>query len=349
MRGPILFLIGVLLAACQSRPLFDGSLPHQSIHPELHIGEYATALNAKEILTFSRGPKEPTGLIKVNIETKNLEVLDSNAKEGKDLHLQNSWLYYRINGSLFRRPLVADQKSIIQKISSEVEKLKAVSIVGDYEFLLLKKENAGDFLICRKGDSAEFTAHPLSQQGVSMRASPDGQVILMIETNSGLYLAKASCEKGFIQSQIIEAHAQSNYAKFFQDQDRHWLAYLQEEKGTLQVVEFDAQNLKIKENLKAAGKEFESYSGMDIAFFHDRQKPGILFLNGQTLKLHWTRWQNQSWQESEIPLQGAVGFYNTILKNEKNKLTVSTHAFRAINSQNNYSFEDLVILDLDLR
>lgn len=342
-----LFLVS--LSACQSKPLFDSSIAHRSIHPELHVGEYSVALNSKELLTFSRGPQEPTGLIKVNIETGAIEVLDSNAKYGKDLILQGSWLYYRMENSLYRKPLDSNDVKLVQKITSDVEKLKAVTLAGDYEFLLLKKEKAGDFLICRKGQSSEFTAHPLSQQGVSMRAGETGQVILLIETASGLYLANANCEQGFEKSQIIEAHAQSNYARFYQDQGRSWLAYLQEEKGTLQMLEFETQNLKIKENLRAAGKEFETYVGMDIALFADGEKPGILFLNGQTLKLHMARWQNRKWNEAALKITGALGFYNTVLMNEKKKLRISTHAFRAINAKNDYSFEDLLVLDLDLR
>jgi len=341
----------IFLASCQSKPLYESSQAHRSIHPELDIGEYSVRLNEKEILTFSRGQKEPTGLLKMNIENGNIEIIDGNAKAGKDLALESSWLYYRIEDSIYRRPFGTgvDAQTLVQKISSGVEKLKAVTIVNEFEYLLLKKEKVGDFLICRKGDSSEYVSHTIPQQGVAMRALENGNVLLLIENTSGLYLAEAGCLTGFGRSVLVEARAQSNYAKFFEDESGAWLAYLQEEKGTLQMLSFEIKNLEILENLPVAGKAFESYVGMDIAFFSDGKKPGVLFLNGQNLKLHWSRYKNQAWREEPIKLTGAVGFYNTVLKRNKNLLTITTHAFRAINSENDYSFEDLLVMDLDLR
>jgi hypothetical protein len=341
-------ILASILTACSSKPLFEKSISHQNVKRDKLWGEYLqkSPWASDQILTFVRNPlnqKDPqAGLVAFNLSSQEISVLDPEAHEGKDLQVSSRAAFYRIGDQIFYwNP---KQKMLL---ASQIKKLLGANEDVRIQVSLERTDGVSGLLCFSEGGSVFHAS--AGRLVASIFAGAEASLHLT-ERESSLHLEQASCAKGFFASQKIEESGRVSDAKFHLSKSKIWLAYLPEEKGSLKLLSMTLQDqdLTVSQIENVAGKDYESVMGMDVAFFDDGEKPGLVFLDAQELKLWWARFHKDQWKSEKIRISGALGFYNLVIGKTDDHLRLATHAFRSIDERDEYSFEDLIITELPL-
>ena len=331
----------VLLMSCggsSSSPF----LGYEVLFRSQYLGEYLQKQGSDYLVSVSRNtPTEKgLGLVRLKLDDLSIEVLDESAVEAKDIFLSETDIAFR------DRDLVSwisnEEKRELSDFSTK--KLSGFSSLENFWFFSFKdSENQNHALCISKTDdsfnSIALDADVIKQEGFN----------LWVQSNEGVQLLKlSSCENLSVESvQTILPQIKTQYLQTHRWNNKTQLAYLDEGDGCLKhVILNEAYGLESQKIVD--GKPDDSYVGMDIQFFEWESQLGLLYLDGWELSPKIALFDGATWKTQSLPAFGASGFYNQVLQVEGNELIAAWHSFRTAFSNDDVSFEDLVLARIRL-
>ena len=335
----VLLLFSFILIACSSSaPRFQ--LKTNSLAPDLDIGEYLYRASDGRYLTVARDSKNDRiqGIVALNLAKNSWETLVKEAHDAKDIFEDQGSIAYRINSQV-----MIHTKTDLNLPVKNLVKLRAFfQLPKTWHVSFSRKDGSnGSFCVSDDGQILNEIEHPLP---IIAKRYNNEIYYLLSSADSVLLSHFQDCETGFDKTIEIQRGVNSKYANFIIDGDKWFSVYMNEKSGVLLWSEGSLSGGP-KASGKVEGDPKQSYVGMDIEFFKDGDKPGLIYLDGLELKPKIARWRNGSWQVEELPIPGASGFYNQLVDSDKRRLRFLTHAFRN-SAGSKVTFEDLLLVEL---
>lgn len=329
-----------LVLACFSLLACSGSsssLPTTVIHEELHIGEYLqSSKDPKLFYTFARDGKK-AGLVSVNIETKALKLIDSEAAQGRDLmFIDQSWIY-RLDTQIVRHS--GGERFVTP--SPKIRRLRSATKTPEDEWEYIYDNESQSFIVC--GNSRV----PMAGIGLKTFQRKDAYFTIVHYQNELILVERAICESSPIRSRKLAEQNQIRYLGIWKTEPQLELAFLDELKGQLFWLTYDYESETSKLEV-IDGLPGENFVGMDIAFFKDGDRPGIVYLDAWALKIKMARFQEAKWKSWKLNVPGAVGFYNQARRLDETRVEILFHAYRTQLESLGSSFENLVRTEVQL-
>lgn len=320
-------------------------LKEERLFEDLHIGEFLNLTEDSKLVTVIRDEESlaGSGLILIDPETKEILELDEAAIDASDIYYSNSsYAYRRTNEIIFF------DSSPLPILGIQARRLRGFHRKGDQVILAYESAGSKNALACLNS-SAELSSQFSFPGEIEELFEISDRVFLSATSSDGLTLyeiEECGQELLFVKT-LSSKHSTVGFVKSFQTSDLLYTALLNENTGQLQLLQWrlDAESAEIE---TVDGTPFEHYRGMDVSFFPDKTKPGLIYLDAWALKIRIARWVGDAWISKELPLEGATGFYNTFLSKNGNHLRFATHSFRNLASPYSSSFENLNILSVDL-
>lgn len=350
LRNSLFAILTVGLCACGDSKL--SSIPSEgasfildrdieideSIRPEFNLGQYAKAINKQEIITVLRDPDQFNlhGIVKVELPSKNIQVIETSATDARDLQISDGEIAYRKNSQVFRTNGHGSAY-----ITSGISKLVSFFKIQSREIYVVN-------------DTTPETSRILVDENHSMTSlSLDGQVefalindeILSIWLQSGQRTIWKQCSLRGETIECDETLFSENALKYFgflKTPSGDFLSFLNEADGCLYLAELSFLDKQILNLERVDGTPNESYVGMDPALFNLGSKPGIIYLDARSMKNRIAVWDEnlESWKYFELNKAGTFGFYNQILDNDE-YLEFTYHAFRDQDNEMRNTFENM--------
>ncbi|MDB5036897.1 MAG: hypothetical protein JWQ35_425 [Bacteriovoracaceae bacterium] len=306
------------------------------------LGEYLQVENANSLITVNRSD-EQTGLVRIELSTETLSVLDPSAKEARDIHMSSGKITYRVDQEI---RLWNNKPISLMGGVSRLRTFNWMKTFGRITYENLKLESRS---LTFREDGKVISDSEIPGSGRAELAFASHPDCLVFQNSEGLFWGYFGNEsEGIKESWPIEKGKAGAYVT------------AREVNGTLSVAYFDddAGILKLakKSNLAETfatdvvdGTSGQTYRGMDIAIFNDHGEPGLIYLDGWALKTRLARFFNGKWKSIELPLRGAVGFYNQIIAENDETITIGSHNFRTQIDDYHQIFENLATFKLDIR
>jgi len=311
------------------------------IHEEVHLGEYMQVESPTSLISVQRDGESP-GIVRINLKTDSIEVLDPSAKDARDIRASADVVAYRVGFSL----KFWKSGGVFQLIDFPILRLRGLQTIDQAlrvyvdtsldQSMWLKLDAAGN-LLSSGALAGSLRANLLNAQGE--------EVFLLQETNEfSFWKFESEIPHKLV---TIETGKLGSYAamKFLSDGSL-WAGYFDETAGTLKAISLLDPSHKIHLVDGIPGK---TYRGHDIAIFDDQGKPGFVCLDAWSLKIRMARMSESGiWTSEDLGVKGALGFYNQILDLSNRRLKIATHYFRTDHEDRRQSFENLGILEIQL-
>ena len=314
------------LSACESQSVSSLS-QYQLIHPELSLGEYLQVKNASELITVNRSSQQ-SGLVKIKLPSHEITVLDATASEARDIKISQDQIAYRVDQELRWLPQMEAARYI--SLSQKISKLRSFN--GDLLCYEDDKSLPKWMRIDNQGNILASGDLPGSVRGSAIH---NDLLYLVYQNSYGLFFAEFPSHASEVKNPILveaagEEENVGSYAamRFFGPEVN--IAYLAENTGQFKVARKNSTQNQFSIEV-VDGIANENFRGMDIAIFNDRGKAGFLYLDAWEFKLRWARQQKGKWVSHQLPIQGAVGFYNQIISENPNEIFIGFHNFRSQN------------------
>ncbi len=312
-----------------------GDIRYRIVQQDLSLGEYAKLENKDTVITVSRTP--PTvGLVKVDLSTSAVEVLNAEAGNARDIFALGSLILFRLENKI-----VFQNESSNKVLIHDASKLLGLWKNSDhYEFAYEDKSNVSKHILFSKEGIIQNTPH----FPASFRAQAEGRWFLFQKAD-GLWLYERSGI--WIPRVLFGPKLFSSYVRFVVRDKKFRIAFLDEESGILRFSEisqdFSSATLEVID-----GEENNHYRGMDIASFQDGDELGYIYLDAWALNLRMARKIDGHWKSTSLPFKGAVGFYNQTASLSDRELRIVFHNFRSEHDDLTHSFEDLAVAEITL-
>jgi hypothetical protein len=331
----------LVLLSCGDSPK-SVYLSHELLFRDQYIGEYLKIEDSDHLITVSR--QTPTrsglGLVRIDWRDKSIEILDPSAIEAKNIFISHDEISF------------LDRDRIAWLVAGERRELLSHSAKRLFGF-----ESQDRFWLFSFEDAENQTKTLcLSKTDDSWQEIPiDGRVLkqigarLWVQSQEGIMIINlSSCEDFVIESnQVILPKVYTQYLEVYQAKTKTHIAFLDEGDGCLKHIVFN-ENHVIESRQTVDGKPDDSYVGMDIQFFEWESQLGLLYLDGWELSPKIALFDGSKWRTHLLPAFGASGFYNQVIRVEGNELIAAWHAFRTAFSNDDVSFEDLVLARIRL-
>lgn len=345
MKSPIFHAYGILLlimlagltscSSSSSSPLISYGL----IHEEKSIGEFLKT-SPKEWVTADRSSSSG-GLIRIDPQSHQIEVLDPTAFQAKDIFLSDSKILYRVDKE------IRFWNSRVQSLKTNALKIWNFIWCEDYGLLFYQNTSRQNLWLRIRSDGSILDEGTAPGEGREI-LEKDKTLYWFYNQGSGFYLLTwPSSEAPKAQGALIEAQVQASYvdARFLNE--RLWVAYQDHGAGTFKMA--SRANTESPFLIEVVdGTPNQTYVGMDPAIFKDQSTPGIVYMDGWKLKLRLARKIEGQWKTQEIPIQGAVGFYTNIISESSDEIQIAFHNFRSQIDTYEARFENLAIARLKL-
>lgn len=337
LRTGVIVVLGAILASsCTTSQ--SPVQKYQVIRKDLHLGEYLQIENPNSLITVNRSAENP-GLVRVNLSSQEISVLDSSAREARDLRLANDKIAYRVGSEL--RLWIGTPVSL----ATNAQKLRTFHWLRDFGRLTYETLSGESRWMSIRADGKIISEGPLPGSGRSALVFKDREQ-LIFDSGAGLSIGFFGNEnEGILEHSSIEAGVQGDYVAAKVIGETLFVAYLDGTQGVLRLAKKVGKDFAIE---TIDGNPGKTYRGMDIALFEDNGQVGLVYLDAWALKICWARLRGGVWVTEQLPIQGAVGFYNQILEQTPTSLTIAFHNFRSLLDNYEQSFEDLAVLKLAL-
>jgi hypothetical protein len=296
--------------------------------------------NSDSIITVNRSSSQP-GLVRIQPSTDMMTVLDSSAQEAREIFAKDSRIAYRV-GTEIR--LLINQKVIT--LLTNAKKLRTFESLKTFCRITFENQSGEVRTISFKDDGKITFDSPFPGMPRST-FTKDEKEFVVFQTSAGLFLGRFGSEtESLVEQWTIEKGSGGEYvaARYFGDQ--LFVAYFDELLGVLKLALSSNSPISFSVEL-VDGTPGETYRGHDIAMFAGKERPGLVYLDARALKTRYARYVNSHWESSQLPIQGAVGFYNQILKEESGSVRVASHNFRSQLQDFKQSFENLALYTLN--
>ncbi|MBN8555531.1 MAG: hypothetical protein J0L93_08815 [Deltaproteobacteria bacterium] len=311
-------------ASCQSSSVSSLS-EYQLIHPELSLGEYLQVKNSSELITVNRSSSQG-GLVKISLPSGEITVLDASASEARDIKISEDQVAYRVGQEL--RLLSQTNGHTYTVLSQKISKLRSF----DKDLLCFENEKSQPKWM-RIDSQGRPTSSGELPGSVKATAVLNDVLYLAYQNDDGFFFAQFPQNSSEVKdSLLIEATGEDenvgSYAamRFFGSEVI--IGYLAENTGQFKIARKKSTQDQFHTEV-IDGIANKNFRGMDIAIFNDRGKPGFLYLDAWEYKLRWARQQNGKWISHQLPIQGAVGFYNQIIQENSDEILIGFHNFRS--------------------
>ncbi len=320
-------------------PIESYTLPHN----DMHIGEYLQVDSTSTIYSFAR-TSDSTQLISISPQTFDISVLDIEPKDARELKLSDGSLAYRIN-----REIKFKVNSVTSILQTNAQKLASFNRQQDFSRITYKTI-AGENRWFTFKDNGRILADGMLSGEVKASLQIRDKTFVALQTSEGLSLAEWGNETEGLKNILVIAKGNiGDYVDLQEINGRIFIWYFDQSNGTLKIAEQLGQSSGSFVVESVDGEANKTYIGLDIAGFNDRGQPGAVYLDGWRLKMRWARKKEGKWVTEELPIKGAVGFYNRIIETTLTTITVASHNFRSELPRYDASFEDLAITKLNLR
>lgn len=313
----------VVIMGCQSSPPPLRSL--EVPYPEWHWGEYLQRVSSTEVITVVRAGKSP-GLVRFDFnQPDQLQVLDPEAFDAKDIFYHQGFVVYRRGSDVYQRA----PTGTISKLFSKIHRISGFCI-----------DNESKPIISIEGDPSTTTLI----RGTLQTTIPgnlrdlmclDSKVHVVIQTDTALDARVLSAEFALIQSKILEAPSRTSYARWMRTGGDWSILALHAQTGILKEFSFSKDH-------PPRVVDSSGYTGQDIDVFEDQGETLVAYLDAWNLRPVLARRRGDAWERLTVPADGATGFYPRILRKEGSTISLSFHSFRTRDESKNTSFEDLV-------
>ncbi len=309
----------------------------QLVREDDHLGEYLQNLDSDTLITVRRNTDHP-GLVRLNLASEQIDVLDPDAGEAREIKATQSHVAYRLASKVRVLNLAASQ---IIELPYPALKLTGFLLMEDqWHVSILTSEDQSLYLILNS-DGQEIRRQRIQGEVLAQGLTPEGKEYLVTRLKDSLLFTLTGQTPEVVAESKIGAYA----AVYFKD-SQALIAYFDEGEGTLKLASRQSSGWTIE---LVDGEPGKTYRGHDIAFFKDGSGFGLLYLDGWALKLRMARRKNGAWQSEALDLQGALGFYTRVLREDPDRLKIAFHAFRTDHPDRRQSFEDLHVIEVKLQ
>lgn len=331
----------ILLMSCggsSSSPF----LSYDVVHRAQYLGEFMQKDGANHLVSVSRDtPTEKgLGLVRLKLDDLSIEVLDESAVEAKDILVSEKDIAFRDRDLI---SWIANQEK--KELSSfSATKLSGFSSEENFWIFSFKDSADQNHALCFSKIDDSFNSIALDTEVIKQEGFN-----LWVQSNEGVQLLKLnSCENLSVESvQTILPKIETQYIQFYSWNGKKQMAYLDESDGCLKHIVFN-ETYGIESQSLVDGRPDDSYVGMDIQFFEWESQLGLLYLDGWELAPKIALFDGSKWRTQSLPAYGASGFYNQVMQVEGNELIAAWHSFRTAFSNDDVSFEDLVLARIRL-
>lgn len=342
MRLLLFYLSSFLLFACGGEPfrLPQGLSPqkHEIAHRELHIGEYLKKTSDEKLLTVVRDQTSfYKGLVVFDPDSKEIVVVDSEARQAKDIYTSNESIAYRKKESLH---IIHSWSKWDREIP--IGSLNAYSFKKGTHQLFFVDEIGVPSRICITED---FEILEDSHSYLRVLHIHENDLMIYVLNNSLFYLPLNDCRMNQADGTLIAEEVGSRYIDSIEIEDQLLVAFMDENTGELKLAREQQDGSFSTEVVD--GKALKTLVGMDIDMIEWESQPVLVYLDAWNLKMRVAVFKDGSWNSDFVDLPGAMGFYNQILEIRGSKMRVGFHAFRNLVDRRNH-FENLNIVEIDL-
>lgn len=281
------------------------------------MGEYLQRKDS-QAFTFVRNGDQ-RGLVSVDLDSLKLEVLDPKGYSGRDLMwAEPYWIYRLENEVVFWRP--GDRKLLatpdIHRLKSVLKNEEGVFELSYIDHLEETRIQCGDQIYNLSGR-------------ILHSAWKQDRIWSLAHYQEGLFLIQRDfCSNQIRESKKLAKAVLVKDVSVWSESPELAFTYLNEMTGELfWLVLTDWEQDPVIERVD--GQAGESFVGMDLSFFEDQEAPGMIYLDAWALKIRMARKIEGEWKSEQLPILGAVGFYNQALRVNETEVDLVFRAYRA--------------------
>jgi len=315
---------------------------------DLHIGEYLQVDSEGRLITVVRDKgSDVRGLVRIDMRrSQEIEPLDPQAIDAKDIHYRNSRIIYRRDKDL--NFFQAGRSHSLSEQVNRVFNFHWSSAGGRADV----ETASGLYVSLCFDENADVISETTSPGRIIRSVLADHVEWILYQNSQGIGLLKnLDCNAQSTNTILLEESIESEFGSLLIHEKKLYAYYLDKKTGQLRVTIVDLETETRLSTEVVDGIAFENYVGMDQAAFWDPvlNAPAIIYLDAWRLRLRLARRHPDGWRSEEIALAGAVGFYTQVLEVNANHILFAFHSFRNQRPDRTSSFENLNILRIELR